>query len=223
MKTATRPVSVGGIEFDALITEEKSFEAEVPEYSVEDGFSVSDTIIRSPLALSMTLFVTDTPVTWKNRFKDVQDRVNTVCKQLEELYFKGEPVTVITSDDTYKDMAIANITLTKDESGRYSREIPISFKQIIVTKARTTTIPASYYRSGKSSASAGTASTSSGSTKSSGSSSKSSGSSSSSKGSKDESKGSILYNVGSNLGICGNQTSGKSNKSGKNNTSMVVA
>lgn len=215
MKTVKRPVSVAGIEFDALMNEEKSYEAEVPEYSVEDGYSVSDSIIRAPLLLTMTLAVTDTPVTWKSRFSNTQDRVDTICKQLEELYNKAEPVTVITSTDTYRNMAIASITLTKDEQGRYYREIPITFKQIVVTKAKTTTIPASYYRSGKSSAPAGNANTSSGSTKSSSSSSSSSSSKSSSSSSskKEESKGSILYNAAKSLGIIGGS---KSNKNGKN-------
>lgn len=210
MRTAKRPVSVGGIEFDALIEEEKTLEAEVPEYSVEDGFAVSDAIIKSPLSLSMTLFVTDTPVTWRSRFSDTQDRVNTVCKRLEELYVKAEPVDVITTSDTYQNMAIESITLAKDEKGSYCREIPITFRQIIFTKSKTATIPASYYRSGKSSAQAGNANTSSGSKKSSSSSSssKKSGNSSSKKG---ESKGSILYHVAKSMGIIG----GKSSKSGK--------
>lgn len=216
MKAVKRPVSVAGIEFDALMNEEKSFEAEVPEYSVEDGYSVSDTIIRNSLNLTMTLAVTDTPVTWRNRFADTQDRVNTVCKMLEELYNKGEPVTVVTSDETYKNMAIASITLTKDENGRYYREIPITFKQIKVTSAKKTTIPASYYRSGQTAAPAGTASTSAGSTQSP-SGGGSSSSSSSSNSNSNSSNGSILYNVGSALGICGDNKD-KNKRSNRNAT-----
>ena len=215
MRTAKRPVSVGGIEFDALITEEKTLEAEVPEYSVEDGFAVSDAIIKNPLSLTMTLFVTETPVTWKSRFADAQDRVNTVCKRLEELYLKAEPVEVITTSDTYRNMAIESITLTKDDKGSYCREIPITFRQIIVTKAKTTTSPASYYRSGKSAAPAGNASTSSGSTKSSSSSSSSSKSSSSSSSKKEESKGSILYHTAKSLGIIGDNKTSKGGKTSR--------
>ena len=216
MKAVKRPVSVAGIEFDALMNEEKSFEAEVPGYSVEDGYSVSDTIIRNALTLTMTLAVTDTPVTWRNRFADTQDRVNTVCKQLEELYNKGEPVTVTTSSDTYKNMAIASLTLTKDENGRYYREIPITFKQVRVTTAKKTTIPASYYRSGQTAAPAGTASTSAGSTQAASSSSSSSSSrSSSSQSSSSSSRSSILYSVGSSLGICGDGAKRDKKSSGR--------
>ena len=67
MARAKQPVSINGIEFDALIDESRTLEATVPEYSVESGFSVSDAIILSPEKLDMTLFVTNTPVTWYNR------------------------------------------------------------------------------------------------------------------------------------------------------------
>lgn len=61
MARAKQPVSINGIEFDALIDESRTLEATVPEYSVESGFSVSDAIILSPEKLDMTLFVTNTP------------------------------------------------------------------------------------------------------------------------------------------------------------------
>ena len=45
MARAKQPVSVNGIEFDALIDQTDTLEATVPEYTVEDGFVVSDAII----------------------------------------------------------------------------------------------------------------------------------------------------------------------------------
>lgn len=89
MARAKQPVSINGIEFDALIDESRTLEATVPEYSVESGFSVSDAIILSPEKLDMTLFVTNTPVTWYNRHGGSQNRVDSVVKQLEELYYAG--------------------------------------------------------------------------------------------------------------------------------------
>ncbi len=196
MAKAKQPVIINDLEFDALISESKSYEAAVPEYSVEEGFSVSDAIILSPEKLEMVLFVTDTPVTWRQHA--AQGRTERVCKQLEELYFKGEPVTVVTSDATYTMMAIESMTISKSLETGYSREIPINLKRIRTTTAKTTTIPASYGRSGKTGASAGTASTSSASSGggSSGSSSKGSGASGGS-----NRKGSILYGAASSMGL----------------------
>lgn len=159
MAKARQPVSVNGIEFDALIDESRTLEATVPEYAVEDGFSISDAIILGSETLSMTLFVTDTPVTWRNRHGSGPGRVEQICKQIEELYFKGEPVTIVTSDVTYSNMAIESLTIGKSADVGYAREIPISFRKIRVTSAQTTTIPESYGKSGDTGAAAGTANT----------------------------------------------------------------
>ena len=152
----------------------------------------------------MTLFVTNTPVTWYNRHGGSQNRVDSVVKQLEELYYAGEPVTIVTSDATYSNMAIESITFSKSTEVGYAREIPISFKKIRVTSAKTTTIPDSYGKSGATGASAGTASTSSGSSgggNSGSGSGGSSGSGSGSSGSNGNSKSSILYSAANSMGL----------------------
>jgi uncharacterized membrane protein YgcG len=201
MGKATQPVSINGLEFDALIDESRTLEATVPEYSVESGFSVSDSVILNPEKLSMTLFVTNTPVTWYRRHGASPTRVDNVVKQLEELYFAKEPVTIVTSDATYTSMAIESITISKSLEIGYARQIPISFKKIRVTTAKTTTIPDSYGKSGATAASAGTASTSTGSSGGgSGSGGGSSGAGGSS-GSNGNSKSSILYNAASSIGL----------------------
>ena len=49
-KRSLQPVSIWGIEFDALVDETKSLSATVPAYPVESGFPVSDTIILDPIS-----------------------------------------------------------------------------------------------------------------------------------------------------------------------------
>lgn len=205
MARAKQPVSVNGIEFDALISQTDTLEATVPEYTVEDGFVVSDAIILNPEKLDMTLYITDTPVTWYSRHGSGQDRVETIVKQLQELYFTAEPTTVVTSAKSYTNMAIESLSISKSVEIGYAREVSISFKKIRVTSAKTTTIPDSYGKSGTTQASAGTASTSSGSSGgSSGSGSGSGGGSSgsgSNSGSSGGSKSSILYSAANSIGL----------------------
>ena len=200
MARAKQPVSVNGVEFDALMDETRGFEATVPEYAVEKGFNVSDAIILGSETLNMTLFLTNTPVTWHRRHGSEQNRVESVVKQLQELYYDKKPVTVVTSDATFTSMAITSLTISKSLETGYAREIPISFKKIRVTQAATTTIPASYGKSGASGTQAGTANTSAGS---SGGSGGGSGGGSDSKGnsSKGESKSSILYGAAKGVGL----------------------
>ena len=166
---------------------------------------MSDSIILSPEKMEMTLFVTNTPVTWYRRHGASQNRMDSVVKQLEELYFAKEPVTIVTSDATYTNMAIESMTISKSLEVGYAREIPISFKKIRITSAKTTTIPDSYGKSGATAASVGPASTSAassgGSGTGSGSGSGGGTGSSSSSGSNGNSKSSILYNAASSIGL----------------------
>jgi hypothetical protein len=153
MPKATQPVNINGVEFDALIEETRSLEADVPAYPVEEGFEVSDSIILKPMTLSMTLYITNTPVTWKS--KASPSHVQDVIKQLEDLYFTKEPVTVSTSDNTYENMAVTSIELTKTKETGSSREIPIELQEIRVTESKKTTIPDSYGKSGATGTNAG--------------------------------------------------------------------
>ena len=199
MSRARVPVSINGLEFDALMNEDQTFGATVPEYTVEEGFTISDSIILTPETLSMTLFVTDTPVTWANRHGVRVGRTKDVVQQLMEIYYARTPVTIITTDATYVNMAIGNIGLSKKSELGTAREIPISFKKINITKSETTTIPDSYGKSGATKASAGTASTSTASSAATASSSSSSSSGSSS--GKSSNKSSILYGAAKGIGL----------------------
>lgn len=195
MSEAKQPVSINGVEFDALISQELSLSASAPEYAVEDGFPVSDNVSLDATVLNMTLYLTNTPVTWYARHGSDPNRVATVEAQLKELYFAKAPVTVVTTDDVFTDMVITSMTLKKSLETGYDREIPITFKKIQVTKAKTAAIPDSYLRGGATGASAGTASTSTG----------SGGSSGGSKSGQDNNggnkKASILYGAASSIGL----------------------
>lgn len=197
MARAKQPVSIDGIEFDALLDQSMDYEADVPEYPTEKGFSVSDNISLKPETLSMTLYVSDTPVTWKSRFGSGKGRVEKVVKQLQDLYFAKKVVTVVTSDAVFDSMAITSISFSKSADVGYAREIPISLKKIIVTESSTTSIPDSYGKSGTTGASAGTANTTAGNSGSSG----SSGNGGKNGNSDSEKNGSILYNAANSLGI----------------------
>ena len=112
--------------------------------------------------------------------------------------------SVVTSDDVFTDMVITSVGFKKSLETGFDREIPIAFKKVRITKARTATIPESYGRGGATGASAGTANTSAGSSGSgSGSSGGGSGSGSGSGGSNQNGnrKGSILYGAASSMGL----------------------
>lgn len=199
MARAKQPVSVADIEFDALIDSEEGYEADVPEYPTEKGFSVSDTIVLKADTLNMTLYVTDTPVTWRERTGSGPGKTEGVVRRLKDLYFAKKILEVTTTDCVYSNMVITSMNIKKSVEVGYAREIPISFKKIEVTETATAEIPASYGKSGKTGKAAGKASTTAASTAGS----SSSGGSSASGSSSSSSRGSVLYNAASSFGLLG--------------------
>lgn len=208
MARKLQPVSVWGIEFDALIDETKSMTSTIPEYPVEEGFSVSDTIINDPIQFSATLYLTNTPVTFLYRHGSSNDRVRLICNDIEKKWFEKKLTKIVTSDAVYTNMGLTSISIKKSADIGYAREISISAKKVRVTKRKTVNIPTYVLKAGESMANAGKASASKSSSKSSLSSSSSSSSSSGSGGSssKKSSSGSkksasILYGAASGLGL----------------------
>lgn len=182
-----QPCSINGIEFDALISEDKAYNSDVPDYAVEDGYSISDNISIKPIEIEITVYLTNTPVTWLNHGTG---RVETIVTQLEQLYFSRQLVTVTTSTDTYTDMAIKSMTVPKDMENKTSREIRIGLKKVTKVSSQTTSIPASYLRGGDTGVNAGTSGTGSGGGK-------GQQTETGNSGAKEEAeeKGSILYNL----------------------------
>jgi hypothetical protein len=159
-KRSLQPVSIWGIEFDALVDETKSLSATVPAYPVESGFPVSDTIILDPISISMTLYVSNTPVTWLYRHGSSMDRVNQICELIERKWLEKELAKIVTSDTIYTDMGITSLSIKKSREIGYAREISISAQKIRITRRETAEIPDYILKSGKTQSNAGTASTS---------------------------------------------------------------
>ena len=154
------PVSIAGIEFDALLDETSSYSASVPSYPIESGFPVSDTIILDPLSLSMNLYLSNTPVTWLYRHGNDTTRVRKVCEQIEEMWFNKELVKVVTPDKIYTNMGITSLSIKKSQDNGYSRQISISLTKVEITEKKLVLIPSDLLKSGETMSNAGVAVTS---------------------------------------------------------------
>jgi len=191
------PVILAGIEFDALLDESKAMSSAIPSYPVEDGFNPSDTIINDPIQLAMTLLIADNPVTWRGRHGT--GRVDSVCRQLENLWSSKQLVKVVTNNAIYTNMGITELKISHSQGDYDTVKVELTVKKVNVTQRSTTAIPATSLKSGSTKASGGKASTSNAgtikdaATPKSGSS--SGGSSSSSSSSSSGSSSSVLYGV----------------------------
>lgn len=197
MKKSLQPVTVAGIEFDALIDEQKTFSATIPSYPVEDGFPISDTIILDPISISMTLYVSNTPVTWLKRHGSSSDRVQKICDEIENMWLEKQLVKIVTNDTVYTDMGLTSISIKKSKEIGYAREISLQAQKVYQTKRKTVTVPSYILKSGETQASAGSASTSTTSSKTSSGNSGSSGSGNSESNAKKSQ--SILYGIASGM------------------------
>lgn len=150
-----QPVSVGGIEFDALVEEQKTYSSVIPVYPVESGFVVSDTIVLEPVSLQMVLYVSNTPVTWLHRHGSSVNRVNMICEQIERMWFEKKLVKIVTSEAVYKNMGIVSISIKKSKEIGYAREISLSVRQIRITRREAASIPEYILKSGDTMANAG--------------------------------------------------------------------
>lgn len=192
-----RPASLDGIQFDALLSQDEQYSAQVPDYPVESGYNVHDSVLPEALTIKTTLYLSNTPVTWKSRIGLSSTRVQDVEERLREIFWNREPVTYRTSDKRWSNMCITSLTISKTEEDGYARKIPIELKQVEITATKTVTVPESYARGGKSEASGGTASTRA----SAGTSGGASKTSTSEQKSESQKKASILYNAGKGLGL----------------------
>lgn len=210
-KKKLKPVAIAGIEFDALIDQQKTLSATIPVYPVEEGFPVSDTIILDPLTLQMTLYVTNTPVTWLKRHGASRGRVNEISNKIEDMWMDRKLVKIVTPDAIYTTMGITSITIKKSAELGYSREVSVTAQKVRKTKKKTVKVPKYKLKSGQTKAKTGKSQTSptsrrSGSSNSTASSSTASGGSSSSASSHSASGNSsskksqsILYGVAKGL------------------------
>ena len=153
-----QPVNIGGIECDALIHHELAMEAEIPDYPVEEGYSVQDTMILKPRTLSLTVIVTNTPITFRSHAS--LGRVQEVAARFQELYQSRQLITVTSAKGSFQNMGITSLSLPYDVSTKTSLEIPITLKEVLTTTAQTVTIPSEYGRGGDTGTTAGTANTS---------------------------------------------------------------
>lgn len=193
---ATSPATLDDIEFDAVITKSEELSADVPQYAVEKGYSVGDTIIIKPVTLSISATIANRPVTWANRHAPSPNRIAEVTRRLRTLFVQRKLVTYTANGDTWKNMAITSLSIPDTKESGDTVTVTFSLSQVAVTEKKTTLVTVAFPRGGTTKSNVGSVSS-----KSSGSTSASSASSDSKSDSKDDSKGeSILHGVKSFFG-----------------------
>ena len=136
------PDIVDGIEFDTLIDITEQFQTTVPALATEAGYEISDDVMPVLPTMTMTLFVTSTPVTWRFRpghmGRNPRDVVNLLYAKIAERAI----LTVITPKKTYTNQMIRKMSVRKSEEYENAVEITLTFVQMLFApKAAGSNVP----------------------------------------------------------------------------------
>lgn len=145
---AREPVSINGVEFDAVIERQEQMSATVPQYPTENGVSISDNVALDAMELTMTLYLTATPITWASRHGTGEEHIDATCEKLRKQYASREPLEVVTSNRTYSNMVIKQMQFKKSEDIGMAMEIPITLTQVTTTSSEKVNIPAGLGKGG---------------------------------------------------------------------------
>ena len=145
---AREPVSINGAEFDAVIERQEQMSATVPQYPTENGVSISDNVALDAMELTMTLYLTATPITWAGRHGTGEEHIDATCEKLRKQYASREPLEVVTSNRTYSNMVIKQMQFKKSEDIGMAMEIPITLTQVTTTSSEKVDIPAGLGKGG---------------------------------------------------------------------------
>lgn len=138
-----QPAMIGTLAVDVVINRTTTFESEVTEYPVEDGFSISDHVTRKPLKLSMDVLFTPTPVTWFNSLLGGR-KLDIVLNGIMQIYQNGEPVTITLPDGIYTDMIMTSAPMPRTVQDGYCYKATLEFVHVRRVVQRTEDVPQEY-------------------------------------------------------------------------------
>lgn len=117
------PAKIGSIEMDVTIEEQHERSAFITENSIEDGSTIGDHIILDPERVTIDGFITSAPVSFFGpRLGLGFGRVISGYKQLDELWKKKEPFTLVTGYGSYKNMVIERLSMPR------TKEVGLMFR-----------------------------------------------------------------------------------------------
>ncbi len=133
-------VMIDGFSIDASISEEHGFNSEVTEYPVETGGDITDNVRAKPITVTLECIVSDTPLGDFVNIRDSGSIPSVIAySRLTKIRDKREPVTIITSLDTFENMVLTDLSIPRKAETGHAIEFSATFQQIIlVTNNRST-------------------------------------------------------------------------------------
>ncbi|EHL8229985.1 hypothetical protein KE423_003902 [Salmonella enterica] len=134
---------------DVVDSESHEWKNEITNFPVEGSADIADNIKPSPDELSITCFVSNTPIhglidevaNFADRFLNGKKRTQEAFNQLRDLRRQKLPVTVTTRYRVYTNMGISAVTTRRTPGEGDALIFEIRFKEINIVKTRSVKTP----------------------------------------------------------------------------------
>lgn len=131
------PTQIGFLTLDVTVEEEHNFDADVTEFPIEDGAIITDHVRLNPRRVTITGFVTDTPLSSLGLSLG-RSRSASAFFLLETMWQARIPFVVVSQLHVYRNMVIESLSVpkTREEAVRFT----CTLKEVNIVFGQTTTI-----------------------------------------------------------------------------------
>jgi hypothetical protein len=124
--------SIEGLFFDAVIRLEHNTSRRITEHPIQNGANISDHSFQLPAKLTMEIGMSDAMDSLKAGQWPIQFKSYNAYQKLIALQKTGNPLTVQTRLNKYKNMIIEQINAVDDHNTTYGLRAMVALKQIIL-------------------------------------------------------------------------------------------
>lgn len=135
------PATIGDLRVDCVVDHVTTFNSQVTEHPVENGFVIADHVARQAMTLSLTVIITPTPVSYFRQLGANPDRLGESIAYFEQLWLNGEPVTVTIPSGIYQDMVMTSCPLPRNVQDGFCYRVALEFKHVVIVSQKTEEIP----------------------------------------------------------------------------------
>lgn len=126
------------LDFDAVLQETDTDEAEITEFPVEEGLPTSDTIRRKPASVSLEVLLSDEPAIGEDA---ETGRADTAYRALLNAQQLGRAVALSGGRRRYPVMGIASIGMTRDAATAGVVRLAITLREVRAVRAESIAQP----------------------------------------------------------------------------------
>ena len=135
------PATIGDLQVDCVVDHVTTFSSQVTEHPIENGFVIADHVARQAMTLSVTVIITPTPVSYFRQLGSNPDRLGEAIAYFEQLWLKGEPITVTIPSGIYQDMVMTSCPLPRNVQDGFCYRLALEFTHVTIVSQKTEEIP----------------------------------------------------------------------------------